>query len=128
MSVNKSDRNVADTPQNRHLDAAWKARGLSLHTMKICKNKSIFLPEYQSALTDDIIRLSKDIYLKVRRSNNIRMDVKDLTRKAKNWEVRSNLQVSAILDCNDMLYLIELARALFHLKGEESGILVRAYG
>ena len=120
MSVNKSDRNVADTPQNRHLDAAWKARGLSLHTMKICKNKSVFLPEYQSALTDDIIRLSKDIYLKVRRSNNIRMDVKDPARKAKNWEARSNLQVSAILDCNDMLYLIELARALFHLKGKKA--------
>lgn len=120
MSVNKSERNVPDTPQNRHLDAAWKARGLALHTIKICGNKNIFLPEYQSSLTDDIIQLSKDIYIKVRRSNNIRMDVKDPARKAENWATRSRLQVSAYLDCNDMLYLIELARALFHLKGKKA--------
>lgn len=120
MSVNKSERNVPDTPQNRHLDAAWKARGLAIHTMRICKNKNIFLPEYQSALTDDLIKISKDIYLKVRRSNNIRMDVKDPERKAENWTARSRLQISAYLDCNELLYQIDLARGLFHLKGKKA--------
>lgn len=120
MSVNKSERNVPDTPQNRQLDAAWKARGLALHTIKICNNKNIFLPEYQSSLTDDIIRLSKNIYIKVWRANNIRMDVKDPAKKARAWEARNKLQQSAILDCCDMLAMIGLARTLFHLKGKKA--------
>ena len=100
MAVNVGQRNVPDTPQNRQLDAGIKAKELALHTIKICNNKKIFLPEYQSALTDDIIRLSKDIYLKVRRSNNIRMDVKDPARKAKNFaradEIRDLLKARGL--------------------------------
>lgn len=51
MAVKVGERNVPDTPQNRQLDAAWEARELALYTIKICNNKNIFLPEYQSALT-----------------------------------------------------------------------------
>nr|DAG70492.1 MAG TPA: Avd-like protein [Caudoviricetes sp.] len=113
MSVNAGERNVPDTPQNRQLDACWKARGLALHTFKICKNKNIFLPEYQSVLTDDLIKLAKNIYLKVWRANNIRVI------KREHWSSREKLQISAILDCNDLLATIGLARPLFHLKGKK---------
>lgn len=55
MAVNVGQRNVPDTPQNRQLDACWKARELAIHTIKICNNKNIFLPEYQSALRGIIV-------------------------------------------------------------------------
>ena len=54
MAVKVGERNVPDTPQNRQLDAVWYARELALYTIKICQNKNIFIPEYQSSLTDDI--------------------------------------------------------------------------
>lgn len=113
MSVNAGERNVPDTPQNRQLDACWKARGIALHTIKICTNKNIFLPEYQGALTDDLIRTSKNIYKDVWKANNIRVTNKSL------WNYRSRLQTEAILECNDLLASIGLARALFHLKGKK---------
>lgn len=74
MAVKAGERNTPDTPQKRQLDAAWEARELALYTIKICTNKNIFLPEYQSALTDDIIRKAKDIYTNVWTANNIRVD------------------------------------------------------
>lgn len=114
MSVNAGERNVPDTPQNRQLDACWKARGLALHTIKICTNQNIFLPKYQSALTDDLIKLANNIYLKVWRANNIRVT------KMEHWNSRGKLQMSAILDCNDLLAMIGLARVLFHLKGKKA--------
>ena len=63
MAVKAGERNVPDTPQNRQLNAVWYARELAVYTIQICKNKKVFLQEYQSALTDDIIRTAKDIYI-----------------------------------------------------------------
>lgn len=113
MAVRVGDRNVPDTPQNRALDAATMARELAAYTIKICKNKKIFLPEYQSALTDDIIRTAKDIYIDVWTANNIRVQ-KDGT--GKKW--RLDLQRRAFLQCNNLLAMISLARQLFHLRGK----------
>lgn len=115
MSVNVGQRNVPDTPQNRQLDACWKARGVALHTIKICTNKNIFLPEYQAAITDDLIRMAKDIYIKTWTANNIRVTAgrKDL------WAYRSKLQIQAVLESNNLLASIGLARAAFHLKGKK---------
>lgn len=113
MSVNVGQRNVPDTPANRQLDACWKARGVALHTIKICNNKKIFLPEYQSALTNDLIQTAKNIYKDVWKANNIRVT------KQKHWDYRCRLQMEAILECNDLLASIGLARALFHLKGKK---------
>lgn len=73
MAVKAGERNVPDTPQNRQLEAAWEARELALYTIQIYNNKNTFLPEYQSALTDDIIRTAKDIYIHVWTANNIRV-------------------------------------------------------
>ena len=100
MAVKAGERNVPDTPQNRQLDAAWEARELALYTIQICNNKNIFLPEYQSALTDDIIRTAKDIYMHVWTANNIR--VTDSKRKEL-FAYRNKLQRQAILDCNNLL-------------------------
>lgn len=116
MAVKVGERNVPDTPQNRQLDAVWYARELALYTIKICQNKNIFLPEYQSSLTDDIVRTAKDIYINSWTANNIRVSGKNSNEL---WEWRSRLQRQAILDCNNLLASIGLARPLFHLKGKK---------
>ncbi len=112
MAVNVGQRNVPDTPQNRQLDACWKARELSVYTIKICNNKNIFLPEYQSALTDDIIRTAKDIFVFTWSANNIRVT------DGSDWSMRNKYQKEAVLQCNNLLALISIARVLFHLKGK----------
>ena len=53
MAVNVGQRNVPDTPANRQLEACQKAMDLAIHTIQICKNKNIFVEEYQDALTND---------------------------------------------------------------------------
>ena len=104
---------MPDTPQNRQLDAATMARGLAAYTIQICTNKNVFLPQYQSALTDDIIRTVKDIYADVWMANNIRVD-----EKGNGWKQRCDLQKKAILNCYSLLAQISLARELFHLRGK----------
>lgn len=114
MAVNVGQRNVPDTPQNRQLDACQRAKELALHTIKICKNKKIFTEEYQEALTNDIIRCAKDIYLVAMRGNRV------YVRKGNGrWKERVEYQTIAIEKCNDMLGYIDLARSLFHLKGKK---------
>ena len=71
MAVNVGQRNVPDTPANRQLEACQKAMDLAIHTIQICKNKNIFTEEYQDALTNDIIRCAKDIYIYAWSGNNI---------------------------------------------------------
>lgn len=114
MGVPVGQRNVPDTPANRQLKAAIEARNLALHTIKICNNKNIFLPEYESALTEDLIRTAKNIYIHIGNANDI------VVRKPEHWESRSRLQVRAWRECRDMLRMIELARALFHLRGKKA--------
>ena len=102
MAVNVGQRNVPDTPQNRQLDACWKARELAIHTIKICNNKNIFLPEYQSALTDDIIRTAKNIFVNVWTANNI------MVKSQRQWDYRSQYQQKAILTAIISLHLSAL--------------------
>lgn len=87
---------------------------LALHTIKICNNKNIFVAEYQDALTNDIIQCAKDIYTNVWNGNNVYV-------KADNgrWTERERFQLDAILKCNELLALINIARRLFHLKGKK---------
>ena len=114
MAVNVGQRNVPDTPANRQLDALQKAQDLALHTIKITANQNIFRPEYQNALTNDIIRCAKDIYIHAGSANDIRVD----GNKERLLE-RLKLQRTAIRECGDMLRLIDLARRLFRLKGNK---------
>ncbi len=113
MAVVVGQRHVPDTPQNRQLDACVKAKDLAVHTVKICQNKNIFLPEYQSALTDDIIRTAKDIYICAWTANNIRVNT------ANDWTERKCLQKRSAIECNNLLALISIARTLFHLKNKK---------
>lgn len=87
---------------------------LSLHTIKICRNKKIFKEEYQDALTNDIIRTAKDIYIDAWTGNNIYV-----TQENGRWKERRAYQLKAITNCNNLLALINIARRLFHLRGNK---------
>lgn len=86
-----------------------KANYLAKYTISITVNKNVFLEKYQNALTDDIIRISKDIFIHCWTANNI--NVKTNEQKID----RTNLQSKAILECNNLLAIIELSKSVFHL-------------
>ena len=87
---------------------------LAIHTIQICRNKNIFVEEYQDALTNDIIRCAKDIYIYAWSGNNVYVKP-DNGR----WPEREKYQKAAIMKCNELLALINMARRLFHLKGKK---------
>lgn len=89
-----------------------KAQELAAYTLKITKNKKVFLPEYQTALTDDIIRMAKDIYIKAWTANNIRVT------DEQGWNDRKKLQEEAAQCCNNLLALIQLAKPVYHLSAK----------
>lgn len=114
MSVVEGKRNVPDTPQNRGLYACDCARQLVIHTIKICNNKNIFLPEYQNAMTDKIVEVATDIFVNAWGANNIRVD-----NDPERWRNRHNLQELSVNECNRLLGLIQIAKTLFHLKSKK---------
>lgn len=88
-----------------------KAQQLCIYTIKICNNKKIFLPEYQSALTNDIIQTAKDIFIDCWTANNIMVRGDE-----EKWKERRKLQERAARNCNNLLALMQIAQTLFHLK------------
>lgn len=58
MSVPVSKRN-----ENQTLKTLLLAMDLAYYTIKICCNENVFSPKYKNAVTDDLIRLAKDIYI-----------------------------------------------------------------
>lgn len=106
MSVPESQRGKGK------FDVIINALYLAQYTITITKNKNIFLPEYQSALTDDLIRSAKDIYINAWKANNIRVTSQE------DWKERKHLQELSILECNSLLAMIQLAKKIFHLKSK----------
>lgn len=114
MSVVEGERNVPDTPQNRGLYACDCARLLAIHTIKICNNKNIFLPEYQNAMTDKIISVATNIFVNAWGANNIKVD-----NDPERWRNRHRSQELSVNECNQLLGLIQIAKTLFHLKSKK---------
>ena len=114
MSVNVGQRNVPDTPQNRCLNACNAAMKLAMHTIKLCNNKNVFLPEYQSALTDKIIGTATEIYTDSYGANNIYVN-----NDADQYRERKRLQNTSINKCYQLLGLIQMAKRLFHLRSNK---------
>lgn len=91
------------------LEAAVKARDLASYTLKITANKKIFAEEYQEALTDRIIASAIAIHTKCWSANNV------LVNSREDMARRLALQEEAVIECNNLLSLIELAQPVFHL-------------
>lgn len=109
------------------LEVIVRALDLATYTIRITNNQKVFLPEYRSSLTDDIIRTAKDIYIDAWTANNI------LVKSVDDWKIRKSLQERAARNCNNLLALIQIAKTVFHLKSKrikywsEKTIDVRGY-
>ena len=107
MAVNESERGQGK------FDVLIKANELAVYTIRITKNPKVFLPEYQTALTNDIIHTAKEIFTKAWTANNIRVN-----DELYNWLQRKRLQQEAARECNTLLALIQIAKPLYHLSSK----------
>ena len=98
-----------DVSKNK-LTVIIKAMQLAKYTLVITKNKNVFTPEYQEALTDKLIKTAISIYTKCWTANNIRVTGPDSKRE------RLSLQSQAVGRCVKLLALMDLAKSVFHLK------------
>lgn len=92
------------------LDAIVKANELATYTVNICTNQNVFLPQFQTAVTNKLIDTSIQIFVDAWTANNI------YVRTAEDWEERKRLQEKSARECNNLLALIQLAQRVFHLK------------
>lgn len=91
-------------------DIFVRTRELACYTIKICCNQTVFLPEYQNAVTNSIIRAATLVFTNVWDANNIRVTT------ATDKNERRRLQNQAIWCCNRLLALMQIAQRLFHLE------------
>ena len=106
MSVPVSKRN-----ENQTLKTLLLTMDLAYYTVKICCNENVFLPKYRNAVTDDLIRLAKDIYINCRTANGIRVATRaDL-------DLRTGYQLRAKADCDTLIAELDIAKRVFHLSG-----------
>jgi len=95
------------------LEVITKARALASYTIRITKNQNVFKPEYNDAITADLIRMAKDIYISAWNANNIKV-----AHDHDNAVERIRLQKHAVLQCNNLLALMQLAKEVFHLSSK----------
>lgn len=88
------------------------ARNLAVYTIQICCNQNVFLPIYQNALTNNIIRVATLIYMNIWNANNI------MVKSADDLQERKEYQKTVIKYCNNLLALMEIAKTLFHLSSK----------
>lgn len=139
MSVKEGDRNPSK------LEAAVKARGLAVHTLRICGNRNVFNPYVRTrtgesdedgqpvyvthynpcfdSLVSELCTAALDISRLVWNSNNIRVRTRVRNGRTEYSQIdagkRRDLQDDAIRRCNDLLADMQVARSAFHLPGKK---------
>jgi len=111
MSVPEGER----TEGKFHLGI--KAEELVRYTLTITANDKVFVPDYQRALTDDIIEQAKNAYIFIRGANDVVVRM-GTPFQEEDWLKREALQKDAIACLRRLLYLIDLAYRVFHLSGK----------
>lgn len=106
MSVPVNQRNKSK------FEVLVKTRELVKYTLTIAKNEKVFTPEYQMMLTNDVVDTAKNAFIRCWTANNIRVTNAAQARQ------RKQLQEKAILDCNNLLALIDLSKSVYHLKNK----------
>jgi hypothetical protein len=104
VSVPVSKRN-----ENQTLKTLLLAMDLAYYTIKICCNENVFSPKYKNAVTDDLIRLAKDIYINLRTANGIKVET------AEDLKLRAGYQLRAKADCDTLIAELDIAKRVFHL-------------
>lgn len=106
MSVVASKRSVSK------LEALVKAKKLVEHVLWITKNEKYFDLSYK-ALIEDINHCAERIYINSYTANNMYADSEMA------FEQRIQLQTMAILECKNLLALMDLAWGIFHLSSRK---------
>lgn len=88
-----------------------RAEDLAKYVLKITKNPKIFKVEYKEPVTDPIIATTLHLFNCVFRANKINVG----TSKER-FMKRQELQHEAMLDCENLLPMLELAQCMFHFK------------
>ena len=114
MSVVVGQRHIRETSFNNKCYAVDSTLDLAQHTLRICANEKIFKPELKHSLTDRITDLVLGIYLNAYMANKIFVD-----KDARKWNERDSRQRAAILQCDELLGLINLAKRAFHLRNNK---------
>lgn len=98
-----------DRRKENKLEALSEAEKFCKYTLDICRNKKVFVPDYDASLTKEIISLAKDIYVNMWTANDIRV------LSHEDCITRLKLQVAAKRCCRRLLPLIQLCKPVFHL-------------
>lgn len=114
MSVVVGQRHIKDTEFNNKCYAVDSTLDLTQYTLQICSNENIFKPVYKPTVTDRITSTVMSIYMNAYMANNIRVD-----QDVRKYNERDSRQRTAILHCNELLALINLAKRTFHLRGNK---------
>lgn len=94
------------------LEVFIKARTLATYTIQICANDKTFPKEFRTLITGEIVKEAKDIFLNICEANKVRVI------DASSAEERLGLQQKANRGCDRLLWLIELAFKIFHLRAK----------
>lgn len=86
------------------------ARDLAVYTIRITSNPKVFIPQFQTAITNEIVRCATNIHKYAWAANNVMVKSRDL------YAMRRKNQEMAALECNNLISLIDIARPLFHLE------------
>lgn len=88
------------------------ARDLAVYTIRITSNPKVFLPQFQTALTNEIIHCATNIHKYAWTANNVMVRGQDGREK---YAARRKYQEMAASECNNLISLIDIAKPLFHL-------------
>ena len=86
-----------------------EANLLAVHSIQIVSNPNTFDQKYHSAMGNDLIETSKDIFISAYTGNEIKVENKGQALE------RLRLIEHSILYCDRLLALIQLAKKLYHL-------------
>ena len=106
MSVPVGQRNESK------LEVQVKCEELVAHTVHITSNPRVFDPKYQAFINrvvDTAVGIGQDVW----EANGIRVKTAD------DYRLRRELQDRAIRQANVLLYLMTIAKKLFHLRGSK---------
>ena len=110
MAINVGQRKVNETESTMRCYAVDASMALAEHTIKNCSNENHFDPKYRDSITQALIIMARDAYVKSYIANKIRVTTPE------GWQIRKKLQLDAIYNTMTMVPLINLARRLNHLR------------
>lgn len=88
------------------------ARDLAVYTIQITSNPKVFLPQFQTALTNELVRTATNIHKFAWTANNIMVRAPNGREQ---YTLRRENQEMAAAECNNLISLIDIAKPLFHL-------------